>query len=57
MTVDGAAAVGFLLQASVVAVKHFRISSGVLTNFVRGVRSSTYSVEDRENGDVGAVAL
>jgi len=33
------------------------VSSGVTRNFVRGEgRSSTNSVEERENGDLGAVA-
>jgi len=31
-------------------------SSGVPRNFVRGRGGSTNSVEDRENGDLGAVA-
>ena len=30
---------------------------GVLRNFFRGVGGSTNSVEDRENGDLGAAAL
>jgi len=31
--------------------------SGVPRNFVQGGKGSTNSVEDRENGDLGAVAL
>ena len=33
-----------------------QMSSGVPSNFVRGWGVSTNSVEDRENGDLGAVA-
>ena len=32
------------------------IASGVLRNFVRGEGGSTNSVEDRQNGDLEAVA-
>jgi len=32
------------------------MSSGVSRNFVRGGRGSTNSVEDREKGDLGALA-
>ena len=52
MTVDGAGAVGLLLQASVVAEKLFRISSCVPRNFVRAV--STNSVEDRGQRERGS---
>jgi hypothetical protein len=38
------------------AVVPYIATSGVTTNFVRGGGGSTNSVEDRENGDLGAVA-
>ena len=55
MTVDGAGAVGFLLQASVVAEKYFRISSGGPRNLIpfEGVQLIQLRTEDRENGDLG----
>ena len=59
MTVDGGGAAGVLLQASVVAEKLFRISSGVPRNFFPGggvVQQIQFRTEDRENGDLGAVA-
>jgi len=33
------------------------VSSGVSRNFVQGGGVSTYSVENRENGDLGAVRV
>ena len=55
MTEDGAGACGVLMQASVVAEKLFRISSGVPRNFFpRGgvVQQIQFRTEDRENGDL-----
>jgi hypothetical protein len=56
VTVDGAGAVGLLLQASVVVEKLFRMSSGVPRIFFRVGVCSTNAVEDRgrrERGSVG----
>ena len=51
----GAGAAGVLLQASVVAEKLFRISSGVPRNFIRcGEGGSTNSVEDRGQRERGS---
>ena len=55
MIVDGAGAAGVLLQASVVAEKLFRISSGVPRNFIPcGEGDSTNSVEDRGQRERGS---
>ena len=57
MIVDGGGTVGCVLQASVVGEKLFRICSGVNRNFVRGgVQQIQLRAEDRQNGDLGAVA-
>ena len=58
MIVDGGGTVGCLLKASVVGEKRFRICSGVNRNFVRWgvVQQIQLRTEDRENGDLGAVA-
>ena len=53
MTVDGGWEGGFLLQASVVWEKLFRISSGVPRNFIPG-GGSTNSVEERGQRERGS---
>jgi len=58
VTVVGGREGGLLLHASVVAEKLFRICSGVNRNFVRcAVQQIQLRTEDRQNGDLGAVAL
>ena len=54
MTVDGGGVFDFLLQASVVAEKLFRISSGIPRNFIPTGGGSTNSVEDRGHRERGS---
>jgi len=55
--VDGGGTVGCLLQVSVIGEKLVRICSGVNRNFVRWwVQQIQLRTEDRQNGDLGAVA-